>query len=120
MYPTTRIMTAIFGVNNSGRGFEDDDLASGLHEKFLEVLESMKSTYKNGKPKFTDRHCRILLLRFGFENGHSHTLSEIGQELGISGARAGQIIHKTLRMLRYPTRSRILRTYILEGTKNEM
>jgi len=114
MKPVTRAMTAVFGHDSSGVGFEDDDLSSDIQDKFLDVLKGMKSFYKNGNPRFTDRHCRVLLLRFGFEDGQTYSLREIGQKMNMSGTRAGQILHKTLRMLRHPSRSRILRESIVK------
>ena len=108
MKPATGMVNAIFGGD-----WDDGDLSPSIHNKLLETIEGIKSTYKNGKPKYTDRHCRVLLLRFGFEDGRVHSLREIGEELNISSARVGQILNKSLRMLRHPSRSQILKGYIL-------
>ena len=48
----------------------------------------------------TQRERRIVELRFGLEDGRPHTLSEIGDEFGISRERVRQIEAKTLGKLR--------------------
>lgn len=58
------------------------------------------------------REARILRLRFGLLNGHSHTLEEVGQKFGLTRERIRQIEGKALRRLRHPCRSRQLRDYL--------
>jgi RNA polymerase primary sigma factor len=58
------------------------------------------------------REARILRLRFGLVNGHSHTLEEVGQKFGLTRERIRQIEGKALRRLRHPCRSRQLRDYL--------
>lgn len=60
----------------------------------------------------TPREQRMLQLRFGLKDGHSHTLAEIGQEFGVTRERIRQIEAKALRKLRHPSRSRKLRDYL--------
>jgi len=57
----------------------------------------------------TPREARILCLRYGLRNGHSHTLEEVGHKLGVTRERIRQIEAKALRRLRHPRRSRQLR-----------
>ena len=52
---------------------------------------------------------KVIRLRFGIGCEREHTLVEIGQEFGITGARIRQIEAKALRQLRHPVRSVHLR-----------
>lgn len=55
---------------------------------------------------------RVIELRFGLSGDHSHTLEEVGSELGVTRERVRQIENKALRKLRHPKRSRELREYL--------
>ena len=83
--------------------FPPFDVASKqlLKDQIDEVLSSL-----------TPRECRVLQLRFGLEDGRSHTLEEIGQEFGVTRERIRQIEAKALRRLRHPSRSRKLKDYL--------
>ncbi|MFC1947848.1 RNA polymerase sigma factor RpoD/SigA [Chloroflexota bacterium] len=69
-----------------------------LREKILEVLSEL-----------TPREQRVLVLRFGIDDGRSRTLEEIGHEFNVTRERIRQIEVKALRRLRHPSRSRKLR-----------
>ncbi len=58
------------------------------------------------------RERRVLLLRFGLEDGRSRTLEEVGKEFNVTRERIRQIEAKALRKLRHPTRSRKLKDYL--------
>jgi RNA polymerase primary sigma factor len=58
------------------------------------------------------RERRVLVLRFGLEDGRSRTLEEVGREFGVTRERIRQIEGKALRKLRHPTRSRLLRGFL--------
>jgi RNA polymerase primary sigma factor len=58
------------------------------------------------------REARILRMRFGFMNGRSYTLEEVGQKFGLTRERIRQIEGRALRRLRHPRRSRQLRDYL--------
>jgi RNA polymerase primary sigma factor len=62
--------------------------------------------------KLSERERKILVLRFGLEDGRFRTLEEVGQEFGITRERIRQIEAKALRKLRHPTYSRQLRGYL--------
>jgi len=60
----------------------------------------------------TPREQRVLVLRFGLEDGRSRTLEEVGQEFSVTRERIRQIEAKALRKLRHPSRSRKLKDYL--------
>ncbi len=62
--------------------------------------------------ELTPREQRVLILRFGLEDGRSRTLKEVGWEFNVTRERIRQIEGKALRKLRHPSRSRKLRGYL--------
>ena len=62
--------------------------------------------------RLTERERRIIVLRFGLEDGKFRTLEEVGREFGITRERIRQIEAKALRKLRHPTYSRKRRGYL--------
>jgi RNA polymerase primary sigma factor len=62
--------------------------------------------------ELTPREQRVLILRFGLEDGRSRTLEEVGLEFYVTRERIRQIEAKAVRKLRHPSRSRKLRDYL--------
>ena len=60
----------------------------------------------------TPREEHVLKLRFGFEDGRTRTLEEVGKEFNITRERIRQIEAKALRKLRHPSRSKKLKDYL--------
>ena len=71
-----------------------------LKEKMQDVLQNL-----------TERERKVLVLRFGLEDGHQRTLEEVGQEFGVTRERIRQIEAKALRKLRHPSRGTALKDY---------
>ena len=72
-----------------------------LKEQLDEVLGSL-----------TEREARVIKLRFGLDDGRTHTLEEVGKEFQVTRERIRQIESKALRKLRQPSRSRKLKDYL--------
>jgi RNA polymerase primary sigma factor len=60
----------------------------------------------------TERERKVVLLRFGLDDGQIHTLEDVGREFGVTRERVRQIESKTLAKLRQPVRSSHLRDYL--------
>ncbi len=60
----------------------------------------------------TPREQKILKMRFGLEDGRTHTLEEVGQEFGVTRERIRQIEAKALAKLRKNRESRDLKDYL--------
>jgi RNA polymerase primary sigma factor len=72
-----------------------------LKEQVSDVLSSL-----------TPREQKVLVLRFGLEDGRSRTLEEVGREFNVTRERIRQIEAKALRKLRHPSRSKKLKDYL--------
>ncbi|NLK28835.1 MAG: RNA polymerase sigma factor RpoD [Clostridiales bacterium] len=59
----------------------------------------------------TEREQRVLILRFGLQDGRSRTLEEVGKEFHVTRERIRQIEAKALRKLRHPSRAKMLKGY---------
>jgi RNA polymerase primary sigma factor len=101
-------------VGSEGDAFLGDFIEDHASPAPLEVASShiLKLQIGEALNKLSERERKILVLRFGLEDGRFRTLEEVGQEFGITRERIRQIEAKALRKLRHPTYSRQLRGYL--------
>lgn len=59
-----------------------------------------------------ERERQVIVLRFGLEDGHPHTLEEVGKEFNVTRERIRQIEAKALRKLRNPVRSKRIKDFL--------
>jgi RNA polymerase primary sigma factor len=80
-----------------GDFIEDEDTAtpeeSAANQLLKEQVQSVLSS-------LSEREQKIIKMRFGLENGKSHTLEEVGQEFAVTRERIRQIEAKALAKLR--------------------
>ena len=74
---------------------------SMLQKQLREVLDTL-----------SDREKKVLILRFGLDDGRPRTLEEVGKEFSVTRERIRQIEAKALRKLRHPSRSKKLCDYL--------
>jgi RNA polymerase primary sigma factor len=74
---------------------------SMLKEQLIDVLDTL-----------TDRERKVLILRFGLDDGRARTLEEVGKRFDVTRERIRQIEAKALRKLRHPSRSKKLKDYL--------
>jgi RNA polymerase primary sigma factor len=74
--------------------------------------ELLKAQLNKVLSELTDRERRVIMLRFGLEDGRARTLEEVGKEFNVTRERIRQIEAKALRKLRHPSRSRKLKDYL--------
>jgi RNA polymerase primary sigma factor len=88
---------------------EDHDSVSPVDAATYELL---KEHIDETLDLLTPREQKILRMRFGLEDGRSHTLEEVGQEFGVTRERIRQIEAKALAKLRKNKDSKKLKDYI--------
>lgn len=88
---------------------EDEDTVtpeeSATNQLLKEQVQSVLST-------LSDREQKIIKMRFGLENGKSHTLEEVGQEFAVTRERIRQIEAKALAKLRKHKDAKKLHEYL--------
>jgi RNA polymerase primary sigma factor len=92
-----------------GDFIEDEDSAtpeeSATNQLLKEQVQAVLST-------LSDREQKIIKMRFGLENGKSHTLEEVGQEFAVTRERIRQIEAKALAKLRKHKDAKKLHEYL--------
>ena len=99
---------------------EEDDSHLGDFIQDNEVSEPMEAATANSLREqlekalsmLTPREEKVLRLRFGFEDGRTHTLEEVGKQFNVTRERVRQIESKALRRLRHPSKSKVLRDFV--------
>ena len=107
---------------DAGVGRDGDDEDSVLRD-FIEDEDSvtpeesaasqlLKEQVQAILSSLSDREQKIIKMRFGLENGKSHTLEEVGQEFAVTRERIRQIEAKALAKLRKHKDSKKLHEYL--------
>ncbi|MBI3964437.1 MAG: sigma-70 family RNA polymerase sigma factor [Chloroflexi bacterium] len=87
---------------------EDDELGSLLPDESarspeeVAVQRVLKQHVASALDRLSPRERRLLVLRFGLDNGQPQTLEEIGREFGVSRERIRQMETEILTRLRQP------------------
>jgi len=92
-----------------GDFIEDEDTVTPEESATGSLLKTHVKDMLDG---LSEREQKILKLRFGLEDGKSHTLEEVGQEFSVTRERIRQIEAKALAKLRKHKDARKLHDYI--------
>ena len=88
---------------------EDED---GITPEQSAASQLLKEQVQAILSTLSDREQKIIKMRFGLENGKSHTLEEVGQEFAVTRERIRQIEAKALAKLRKHKDSKKLHEYL--------
>lgn len=80
---------------------EESATVSMLKEQLVGVLGTL-----------TPREQKVVMMRYGLEDGHAKTLEEVGKEFNVTRERIRQIEAKALKKLRHPSRSKKLKDFL--------
>jgi RNA polymerase primary sigma factor len=92
-----------------GEFIEDEDAASPEDTAAVQLLKEQVGGLLG---TLTEREQKILKMRFGLDDGKSHTLEEVGQEFSVTRERIRQIEAKALAKLRKHKDSKKLYEYL--------
>jgi len=92
-----------------GDFIEDESIPAPVDTASRRLLREQMGEILSGLP---ERERKVLSMRFGLEDGMSHTLEDVGKEFNITRERVRQIEARALRKLRHPQQSRKLRDYL--------
>ena len=101
-------------VGTDGDAFLGDFIEDETMPAPLEIASQqlLKVQIGDALDRLTERERRIVVLRYGLEDGRFRTLEEVGRDFGITRERIRQIEAKALRKLRHPSTSSQLRGYL--------
>jgi len=97
------------GDTHFGDFIQDKKAVSPANET---VRSMLKDEMISALSTLTEREKKILVLRFGIQDGSARTLEEVGNVFKVTRERVRQIEAKALKKLRHPSRSRRLRTFM--------
>lgn len=92
-----------------GDFIEDKEVDSPVNTAAYRLLSEQISAVLSTLPA---REQKVIRMRFGLDDGYSHTLEEVGYVFKVTRERIRQIEAKALRRLRHPTRARKLKDYL--------
>ncbi|MFN3336114.1 MAG: RNA polymerase sigma factor RpoD, partial [Thermomicrobium sp.] len=95
-------------IGQDGDAFLGDFIEDETQPPPIEVASQqlLRQQLEEALSRLTERERRIIVLRYGLEDGQFRTLEEVGREFGITRERIRQIEAKALRKLRHPSCSR--------------
>ena len=97
------------GDTHFGDFIQDKKAVSPANET---VRSMLKDEMNSALSTLTEREKKILILRFGIQDGCPRTLEEVGNVFKVTRERVRQIEAKALKKLRHPSRSRRLRSFM--------
>lgn len=106
------------GVGRDGDGDDDSVLGDFIEDEdgrppeALAADQLLKEQVQSVLSTLSDREQKIIKMRFGLENGKSHTLEEVGQEFAVTRERIRQIEAKALAKLRKHKDAKKLHEYL--------
>ncbi len=92
-----------------GDFIEDKEVDSPANTAAYRLLSEQINSVLSTLPA---REQKVIRMRFGLDDGYSHTLEEVGYVFKVTRERIRQIEAKALRRLRHPTRARKLKDYL--------
>ena len=103
--------TPVGNEENSYLGdfIEDESMPGPVDSASRRLLKEHMNELLEG---LNERERKVLIMRFGLEDGVTRTLEDVGKEFEVTRERVRQIEAKALRKLRHPQRSRKLRDYL--------
>lgn len=97
------------GDTHFGDFIQDKKVASPANTAVRSMLKEEMNVILDS---LNEKEKKILVLRFGINDGCAHTLEEVGNIFKVTRERIRQIEAKVLKKLRHPTRSRRLRSFL--------
>jgi len=92
-----------------GEFIEDESIQGPADAAYDQLL---KERVRSSLEVLSERERAVLEMRFGLQDGRTHTLEEVGQAFDVTRERVRQIESKALRKLRYPGRGQKLRDFL--------
>lgn len=90
--------------------FVADQSQPTLYDKVSREL--LKDALQKVLDTLSPRERKVLIMRFGLEDGKPKTLEEVGKEFKVTRERIRQIEAKAIRKLKHPTRARKLKDFL--------
>ncbi|MDQ0665409.1 RNA polymerase primary sigma factor [Arthrobacter ulcerisalmonis] len=91
-----------------------DQLIDPWHVDVLDRIakEQLKAQVHAVLDTLTEREAGVIAMRFGIDDGEEKTLDAIGKVYGVTRERIRQIESKTMKLLRHPSRSQVLKEFL--------
>jgi len=90
--------------------FVSDQTHPSLYDKVSK--EFLKDYLNEVLNTLSERERRVLIMRFGLDDGKPKTLEDVGREFKVTRERIRQIEAKAVRKLRHPTRAKKLKDFV--------